>query len=41
MESGEWFVSGIRNEENRASNMGRETLILPVKWEKNPTGGKK
>ena len=36
--NGEWRMVclGIRNEENRASNMGRETLILPVKWEKEP-----
>ena len=32
--NGEWAMVclGIRNEENRASNMGGETLILPVKW---------
>ena len=36
--NGEWRMVclGIRNEVNRASNMGRETLILPVKWEKEP-----
>ena len=36
--NGEWRMVclGIRNEEGRASNMGRETLILPVKWEKEP-----
>ena len=36
--NGEWIMVclGIRNEINRASNMGRETLILPVKWEKEP-----
>ena len=36
--NGDWRMVclGIRNEENRASNMGRETLILPVKWEKEP-----
>lgn len=36
--NGEWIMVclGIRNEENRGSNMGRETLILPVVWEKEP-----
>ena len=36
--NGDWRMVclGIRNEENRGSNMGRETLILPVSWEKEP-----
>ena len=36
--NGNWIMVclGIRNEENRGSNMGRETLILPVVWEKEP-----
>jgi len=36
--NGEWKMVclGIRNEVNRASNMGRETLILPISWEKEP-----
>ena len=36
--NGDWRMVclGIRNEENRSSNMGRETLILPVTWEKEP-----
>ena len=41
--NGEWKMVclGIRNEVNRASNMGRETLILPVIWEKEPYWWKK
>jgi alpha-N-arabinofuranosidase len=27
---------GIRNEENRRSNMGRETHLVPVTWEREP-----
>ena len=36
--NGEWAMVclGIRNEAKRASNIGRETLILPLKWEKEP-----
>lgn len=35
LEDGRWFMVllGIRGELNRASNMGRETFIVPVEWE--------
>ncbi len=33
-----WYLTalGIRNQINRASNMGRETFLLPVEWEQEP-----
>ena len=36
--NGEWKMVclGIRNEVNRGSNMGRETMLLPVTWEQEP-----
>ena len=36
--NGEWKMVclGIRNEVNRGSNMGRETMLLPVNWEQEP-----
>ena len=36
--NGEWKMVclGIRNEVNRGSNMGRETMLLPVIWEQEP-----
>jgi alpha-N-arabinofuranosidase len=35
---GKWFmvVLGIRGEEGRHSNMGRETHLVPVTWEREP-----
>jgi len=35
---GRWYMValGIRNEEQRHSNMGRETHLLPVEWEREP-----
>ncbi|MGA1582682.1 MAG: glycoside hydrolase family 43 protein [Saprospiraceae bacterium] len=35
---GRWYMValGIRGEVNRRSNMGRETLLLPVSWEYEP-----
>ena len=32
---------GIRNEVNRGSNMGRETMLLPITWEQEPYDWKK
>ena len=36
--NGEWKMVclGIRNEVNRGSNMGRETMLLPITWEQEP-----
>jgi len=36
--NGKWKMVclGIRNEVNRRSNMGRETMLLPVTWEQEP-----
>ena len=36
--NGEWKMVclGIRNDVNRGSNMGRETMLLPVTWEQEP-----
>ena len=41
--NGEWKMVclGIRNEVNRGSNMGRETMLLPVTWEQEPYEWKK
>lgn len=41
--NGEWKMVclGIRNEVNRGSNMGRETMVLPVTWEQEPYEWKK
>lgn len=35
---GHWYMValGIRGEVNRASNMGRETFLVPVTWEQEP-----
>jgi alpha-N-arabinofuranosidase len=35
---GRWFMValGIRGDEDRGSNMGRETHLLPVQWEREP-----
>ncbi len=35
---GRWYMValGIRGDEERGSNMGRETHLLPVKWEREP-----
>ena len=36
--NGEWKMVclGIRNEVNRGSNMGRETMLIPITWEQEP-----
>ncbi|WKK66001.1 glycoside hydrolase family 43 protein [Lutimonas zeaxanthinifaciens] len=38
LEDGRWYMValGIRGDENRGSNMGRETFLLPVQWEREP-----
>ena len=38
MPDGVWNMVclGIRNEANHLSNMGRETFLIPVIWEKEP-----
>ena len=38
LNDGRWYMValGIRGDEERASNMGRETHLLPVQWEKEP-----
>ena len=38
LEDGRWYMValGIRNDEERRSNMGRETHLIPVKWEREP-----
>lgn len=38
LENGRWYVVmlGIRGELKRKSNMGRETFIAPVSWEREP-----
>lgn len=35
---GSWYMValGVRGDEKRASNMGRETHLLPVQWEREP-----
>lgn len=35
---GRWYMValGVRGDEERGSNMGRETYLLPVQWEKEP-----
>ena len=40
---GRWYMValGIRGDENRRSNMGRETHLLPVTWEQEPFEWKK
>jgi xylan 1,4-beta-xylosidase len=40
---GRWFMValGVRGDENRSSNMGRETHLLPVQWEREPFEWKK
>lgn len=38
LNDGRWYMValGVRGEEKRGSNMGRETFLLPVVWEKEP-----
>ena len=38
LEDGRWYMValGIRNDEKRRSNMGRETHLIPVEWEREP-----
>ncbi len=38
LDDGSWYMValGIRGDEERGSNMGRETHLIPVKWEKEP-----
>ena len=38
LEDGRWYVVmlGIRGDVKRKSNMGRETFIAPVSWEREP-----
>ncbi len=38
LNDGRWFMValGVRGDENRGSNMGRETHLIPVQWEREP-----
>lgn len=38
IDSGQWYMVllGIRGDVSRGSNMGRETHLIPVQWEKEP-----
>ena len=38
LSDGRWYIValGIRGDENNGSNMGRETFLAPVKWEREP-----
>lgn len=38
LDDGRWYMVllGIRGDQNRASNMGRETHLVPVQWEREP-----
>lgn len=38
LDDGRWYMValGIRGDEDRGSNMGRETHLVPVQWEKEP-----
>lgn len=38
LNDGRWYMValGIRGDEERGSNMGRETYLVPVQWEKEP-----
>ncbi|MCA0932991.1 glycoside hydrolase family 43 protein [Lutimonas saemankumensis] len=38
LEDGRWYMValGIRGDERRGSNMGRETFLLPMQWEREP-----
>jgi len=38
IDDGNWYMValGIRGDEERASNMGRETHLIPVQWEQEP-----
>lgn len=38
LNDGRWYMValGIRGDENRGSNMGRETHLIPVQWEREP-----
>lgn len=38
LDDGRWYMValGIRNDEERRSNMGRETHLIPVEWEREP-----
>ncbi len=40
LDDGRWYMVmlGIRNDEGGASNMGRETHLVPVKWEPSTVG---
>jgi len=40
---GRWYMValGIRNDEQRGSNMGRETHLIPMQWEREPFWWKK
>lgn len=41
--NGSWFMValGVRGDEERGSNMGRETHLIPVQWEREPYDWKK
>lgn len=43
LDDGRWFMVllGVRGDEERGSNMGRETHLLPVEWEREPFEWKK
>lgn len=43
LQDGRWYMValGIRGDEQRGSNMGRETFLLPVAWEREPFEWKK
>ncbi|WP_299523197.1 glycoside hydrolase family 43 protein [Winogradskyella sp.] len=38
LDDGRWYIValGIRGDQDRGSNMGRETHLLPVQWEREP-----
>ena len=43
LQDGRWFMValGVRGDEERGSNMGRETYLIPVQWEREPFDWKK
>jgi alpha-N-arabinofuranosidase len=43
LQDGRWFMValGVRGDEERGSNMGRETHLIPVQWEREPFDWKK
>jgi alpha-N-arabinofuranosidase len=43
LDDGRWYMValGIRGDEDRGSNMGRETHLVPVQWEREPFWWKK